>query len=95
MEKLYQGLCIIFSVWSAIARNMGIALQRIKGSMGIIHTIVTTCSDTSNRWFAQRYNANNAWIFNGTNGNLNNNNVNNGNSVQAVTNLSKVIFMLP
>ena len=40
----------------------------------------------TNRWWAQRYNANNAWIFNGTNRNLNNN-VNNANQVGAVTNL--------
>ncbi len=42
----------------------------------------------SNRWFAQRNNANNAWIFNGTNGNLTNNNVNNTNTVGAGSNLS-------
>jgi hypothetical protein len=41
----------------------------------------------SNRWFAQRYNASNAWNFNGNNGNLNNNNVTNENTVQAVVNL--------
>ena len=41
----------------------------------------------SNRWFAQRYSASNAWNFNGTNGNLNNNSVGNQNLVQAVTNL--------
>ena len=40
----------------------------------------------SNRWFAQRYNASNAWNFNGNNGNLNNNNVNNTYRCQAVTN---------
>ena len=38
----------------------------------------------TNRWFAQRYNVNNAWIFNANNGNLNNNNVNNANRSQAV-----------
>jgi hypothetical protein len=38
----------------------------------------------TNRWWAERYNVNNAWIFNGNNGNLNNNNVNNANRVQAV-----------
>ena len=26
---------------------------------------------STNRWFAERYNVNNAWIFNGNNGNLN------------------------
>lgn len=41
---------------------------------------------TANRWLARRYNANNAWIFNGTRGNLNNNNVANSNAVQAVAN---------
>lgn len=48
-----------------------------------------------NRWLAQRYNVNNAWIFNGTNGNLNNNNVTNRYRVQAVTNLhSRLYFTL-
>ena len=42
---------------------------------------------STNRWFAERYNANNARNFNGNNGNLNNNNVNNRNRTQAVTNL--------
>ena len=37
-----------------------------------------------NRWFAERYNVNNARNFNGNNGNLNNNNVNNTNRCQAV-----------
>ena len=41
----------------------------------------------SNRWFAERYNVNNAWNFNGNNRNLNNNNVNNTNQVGAVVNL--------
>lgn len=41
----------------------------------------------SNRWFAQRYNENNAWNFNGNNGNLNNNNCTNALTVQAVVNL--------
>ena len=49
----------------------------------------------SNRWFAERYNANNAWNFNGTNRNLNNNNVNNTNQVGAVANLlEKVITQI-
>lgn len=38
----------------------------------------------TNRWFAERYNVNNAWIFNANNGKLNNNNVNNANRSQAV-----------
>jgi len=51
-------------------------------------------SDTgTNRWFAQRYNANNAWIFNGNNGNLNNNNVNNTNRARALAKLSKRIIL--
>lgn len=41
----------------------------------------------SNRWFAARYNVNNAWNFNGNNRNLNNNNVNNTNQVGAIANL--------
>lgn len=49
----------------------------------------------SNRWFAERYNANNAWNFNGTNRTLNNNNVNNTNQVGAVANLlGKVITQI-
>ena len=49
----------------------------------------------SNRWFAQRYNVNNAWIFNGNNRNLNNNNVNNANQVGAIANLlEKVITQI-
>ena len=47
----------------------------------------------SNRWFAERNNVNNAWIFNGNNGNLNNNNVNNSNQVGAITNLSERVSM--
>jgi len=51
-------------------------------------------SDTgTNRWFAQRYSANNAWIFNGNNGNLNNNNVNNTNRARALAKLSKRITL--
>lgn len=46
----------------------------------------------TNRWFAERYNVNNARNFNGNNGNLNNNNVNNGIRVQAVANLHKSAF---
>ena len=49
-----------------------------------------TFRHSTNRWFAQRYNVNNAWIFNGNNGNLNNNNVNNSNRCQAVTNLLRL-----
>lgn len=48
----------------------------------------------SNRWFSQRYNVNNAWIFNGNNRNLNNNNVNNSNQVGAVSNLQKSFLTL-
>jgi hypothetical protein len=44
----------------------------------------TVINNSTYRWFAARYNVNNAWIFYGTNGNLNNNNVNNGNRCQAV-----------
>ena len=65
--------------------------RRIKGSAGIIYTILRQHSEPANRWFAQRYNVNNAWNFNGNNGNLNNNNVNNGYQVQAVTNLSETV----
>ena len=49
----------------------------------------------SNRWFAERYNVNNAWNFNGNNRSLNNNNVNNANQVGAVANLlEKVITQI-
>ena len=59
-------------------------MNRVKGSPAIIHSSIRCDSDRTNRWFAQRNNANNAWIFNGNNGNLNNNNVNNANRCQAV-----------
>ena len=60
--------------------------NRIKGSTGIIYTIVNMLlGPATNRWFAQRYNVNNAWNFNGNTGNLNNNNVYNMNQVGAVT----------
>ena len=66
--------------------------RMIKGSAGVIHTIVnTSLGRSTNRWFAERYNVNNAWIYNGNNGNLNNNNVNNGNQVGAVTKLSATV----
>ena len=69
--------------------------EDVKGSVGITsqpkereyhrhYTLVT-----ANRWFAQRYNANRSWIFNGSNGNLNNNNVNNSIRSRAVVNLQK------
>lgn len=47
---------------------------------------------SANRWYAQRYNVNNAWNYNGTNGSLNNNNVNNAYQVWAVKNLSCAII---
>ena len=46
----------------------------------------------SNRWFAERYNVNNTWNFNGNNRNLNNNNVNNTNQVGAVANLLRQVI---
>ena len=72
-------------------------MNKVKGSPAIILALASVlayqaeriaASDVTptgtNRWFAERYNVNNAWIFNGNNGNLNNNNVNNANRVQAV-----------
>ena len=60
-------------------------MNKVKGSPAIIHSRITDVTPTgTNRWFAQRYNVNNAWIFNGNNGNLDNNNVNNTNRCQAV-----------
>lgn len=47
----------------------------------------------ANRWLCRRYNVNNAWIFNGTNGRLNNNNVANSNRVRAATNLLKTVIL--
>ena len=64
----------------------------VKGSTGVIHTIVTMLLGHSNRWFAERYNVNNAWNFNGTNRNLNNNNVNNTNQVGAIANLLEKVI---
>lgn len=60
-------------------------MNKVKGSPAIIHSRITNATPTrTNRWFATRYNANNAWIFNGNNGKLNNNNVNNAIRSQAV-----------
>ncbi len=60
-------------------------MDKVKGSPAIIHSRITDATPTrTNRWFATRYNANNAWIFNGNNGKLNNNNVNNAIRSQAV-----------
>ena len=44
----------------------------------------TLLSNGSYRWFAERYNVNTAWIFNGNNGTLNNSNVYNAYQVQGV-----------
>lgn len=48
---------------------------------------------STNRWFVERYNVNNARNFNGNNGNLNNNNVNNAYRTQAVTNLHILMLL--
>lgn len=42
-------------------------------------------NNSTSRWFAQRYNVSNAWIFYGNNGNLDNSGVGNGVRAQAVT----------
>ena len=44
----------------------------------------TAINNSTYRWFAQRYNVNSAWIFNGHNGSLNYNLVNYANRAQAV-----------
>ena len=75
-------------------------MSKVKGNTAVIHSRKARhraarqpqsegmmFRHSTNRWFSQRYNVNNAWIFNGTNGTLNNNNVNNRNRCQAVTNL--------
>ena len=60
-------------------------MNKVKGSTAIIYSrIKMQLRPATNRWFAERYNVNNAWIFNAGNGNLNNNNVNNSNRCQAV-----------
>lgn len=60
----------------------------VKGVAAVIYSRTQNAHPTgTNRWFAERYNVNNARLFNGNNGNLNNNNVNNRNRAQAVTNL--------
>jgi len=67
--------------------------KKIKGSAAVIYSIVImSLGHSTNRWFSERYNVNNAWIFNGTNGTLNNNNVNNTNQVGAVTKLSVIVI---
>ena len=45
----------------------------------------TSINNSTYRWFAQRYNVNNAWIFNGNYGRLSYYTVNNGDRCQAVT----------
>ena len=63
-------------------------MNKVKGSTAIIYSRKQMLlRPSTNRWFSQRYNVNNAWNFNANNGNLNNNNVNNRNRCQAVTNL--------
>ena len=42
----------------------------------------------TNAWTSSRYNTNNAWNFNGNNGNLNNNNFYNSNLAAPLANLS-------
>lgn len=60
-------------------------MNKVKGSPAIIYSRIADAAPTrTNRWFATRYNVNNAWIFNGNNGKLNNNNVNNAIRSQAV-----------
>ena len=44
----------------------------------------TAINNSTHRWFAQRYNVNSAWFFNGYSGYLNSNSVNNTNRCQAV-----------
>ena len=69
------------------AKRLLPAQMEVKGATGIIHTNVRCSQTSTNRWFAQRYNQNNAWNFNGNNGELNNNNLVNELTVQAVANL--------
>jgi len=91
MAKVYKVKShIMTTAWSVAKaiRRVVAELRGIKGDAGIIYTIITMHLLPANRWFAQRYNVNNAWIFNGNNGNLNNNNVNNAITVSAVANLS-------
>lgn len=65
-----------------------------KRGRGVIYASTRHVLRTVNRWFARRYNVNNAWNFNGTNGNINNNNVNNAYRCQAVLNLLKRLYTL-
>ena len=62
----------------------------VKGVAAVIYSRTSDVHPTgTNRWFAERYNVNNAWNFNGSNRNLNNNNVNNANQTGAVSKLLK------
>lgn len=45
----------------------------------------------ANTWSSSRYNANNAWIFNGNNGYANNNNLNNAYRVLPLVNHFDII----
>ncbi len=72
---------------------MSVPVIIAKGGATVIYGIINKAPEvSSNRWFAQRYNTNNAWNFNGNNRNLNNNNVNNSNQVVALSIWLKLAF---
>ena len=71
-----------------LSKSSPSVMNVVKGMAAVIYSRTSDVHPTgTNRWFAERYNVNNARNFNGNNGNLNNNNVNNRNRAQAVTNL--------
>ena len=61
------------------------SLQRSPGSHSELRARHGACL-SSNAWSSSRYNANNAWNFNGNNGYANNNNFYNTNQVVAAAN---------
>lgn len=75
--------------WSVETNQKSVgSILGVKGGATIIYSIFTKApAHSSNRWNSQRNNINNAWNFNGNNGNLNSSNVNNSNLVQGVANL--------
>lgn len=81
--------------WSVEINQKSVSsILGVKGGATIIYSIVTNApASSSSRWISQRNNVNNAWNFNGNNGNLNNNNVYNSNLVQGVANLLKRMLM--
>jgi len=63
-----------------------------KGELGYhLYQYHINSKPSTNRWLAQRNNVNNAWIFNGNNGRIDDNNVTNSNAVRGCTHLLAIL----